>query len=74
MHTQCQHHFKQAHGSPYTVPPLSDLLGTNSLTEFGDALLQGTTNLDTLQVSPTPSYCYNIIATNTLSTKTQVSH
>jgi len=52
MHTQCQQHFRQAHRSPYTVLPLSDLLGTNSLTKFGDALLQGTANLDTLQVSP----------------------
>jgi len=36
----------------YMVPPLSNLLGTDSLTEFGNALLQGTANLDTLQVSP----------------------
>jgi len=52
MHTQCQNHFKQAHRPPYTVPPLTNLLGTNSLTEFGNQLLQGTTNLDTLNISP----------------------
>jgi len=51
MHTQCQTHFKQAHRSPYTVPPLTDLLGTDSLTDFRDQLLHGTANLDTLQVS-----------------------
>jgi len=51
MHTQCQQHFSQAHGSPYMVPPLSDWLGTSSLTKFFTQLLQGTTNLDTLQVS-----------------------
>jgi len=52
MHTQCQAHFKQAHGSLYMVPPLTDLLGTDSLTEFGDQLLQGTANINALQVSP----------------------
>jgi len=52
MHTQCQMHFAQAHGSPYTVPPLTDLLGTDSLTQFGEQLLLGTADLDTLQVSP----------------------
>ncbi len=31
--------------------PLTDLLGTDSLTEFGEQLLQGTANLDVLQVS-----------------------
>jgi len=51
MHTQCQNHFQQAHGSSYTVPPLTDLLGTDSLTKFGEQLLQGTANLDVLQVS-----------------------
>jgi len=52
MHTQCQAHFKQAHGSPYMVPPLTDLLGTDSITELGNQLLQGTANIDTLQVGP----------------------
>jgi len=52
MHTQCQMHFAQVHGSPYTVPPLTDLLGTDSLTQFGEQLLLGTADLDTLQVSP----------------------
>jgi len=33
------------------VPPLSELLGTDSLTTFGEQLLQGTADLDTLQVS-----------------------
>jgi len=30
----CQEHFKQAHGSPYMIPPLSTLLNYDSLTEF----------------------------------------
>jgi len=36
-----QSHFKQAHGTPFTVPPLSDLLGFDGLTPFGDHIHQG---------------------------------
>jgi len=39
---ECSHsHFKQAHGTPFTVPLLSDLLGFDGLTPFGDHINQG---------------------------------
>jgi len=47
----CHIHFQQAQGSPYTVPPLSDLLHYDSLTPFGAQILQGTANLDELNIS-----------------------
>jgi len=47
----CRIHFQQAQGSPYTVPPLSDLLQYDSLTPFGTQILQGTANLDDLNIS-----------------------
>jgi len=34
-------HFKQAHGTPFTTPPLSDLLGFNSLMPFGEQITKG---------------------------------
>jgi len=34
-------HFRHAHGTPYMVPPLSDLLGFDRLTPFGDAIFRG---------------------------------
>jgi len=36
-----QEHFRRAHGTPYTVPPLSDLLAFDGMTPFGDAVLRG---------------------------------
>ncbi len=47
----CQEHFKEAHGSPYTIPPLSTLLNPDSLTPFGRQVLQGTADLQQLDVS-----------------------
>jgi len=47
----CQAHFKQAHGSPYTVPPLSTLLNYDSLTPFGQQISRGTANLQDIKIS-----------------------
>jgi len=44
----CQSHFATAHGSPFTVPPLSDLLQTHSDTPFATALINGTANINEL--------------------------
>jgi len=43
-------YFKQAHGTPYTIPPLSQLLRYDALTEFGDEIHAGTADLDALDV------------------------
>jgi len=34
-------HFRHAHGTPYTQPPLSELLGFSSITPFGEIIHQG---------------------------------
>jgi len=34
-------HVSQAHGTPYTVPPLSDLLAFDGMTPFGNAVFRG---------------------------------
>jgi len=34
-------HFSQAHGTPFTQPPLSELLGFSGITPFGDLIYQG---------------------------------
>jgi len=47
----CQEHFQQAHGSPYTVPPLSSLLNYDILTPFGKLILDGTVDIQGLDVS-----------------------
>jgi len=47
----CQEHFKEAQGTPYTIPPLSELLNPDSLMPFGRQVLQGTINLPQLNVS-----------------------
>jgi hypothetical protein len=36
-----QKHFGQAHGTPFTVPPLSNWDGWHGTSEWGDAVLQG---------------------------------
>jgi len=39
---ECSHaHFKQAQGTPFTIPPLSNLLGFDGLTPFGEQVTQG---------------------------------
>jgi hypothetical protein len=46
-----QHHFGQAQGTPFTIPPLSDDLDWAASTEASDAILEGTydtSNLDHL--------------------------
>jgi len=35
----CQSHFATAHGSPFTVPPLSDLLQSDSVTPFAKTII-----------------------------------
>jgi len=50
--THSQQHFSQAHGMPYTVAPLKELLQYNGLTEFGDQVFNGTIPED-LNVSNT---------------------
>ncbi len=47
----CQQHFSEAHGTPYTIPPLSDLLKPDSLTPFGRQVLNGTADLPRLTIS-----------------------
>jgi len=47
----CQEHFKEAHGTPYTIPPLSALLDPDSLMPFGQNVLHGTADLQQLDVS-----------------------
>ena len=41
-------HLHQAHGTTCTIKPLKSLLGANSITQFGDNILQGTANLNGL--------------------------
>ncbi len=43
-------YFKQAHGTPFTIPPLSTLLQYDALTEYGGAIHAGTADLDALDV------------------------
>jgi len=47
----CQEHFKEAHGSPYTVPLLSILLSPHSITPYGRQVLDGTADIQNLDVS-----------------------
>ena len=44
-------HLNQAQGTPYTIPPLSTLLGDDSFTSFGQDILNGTANLDNLPLT-----------------------
>jgi len=46
----CQSHFATAHGSPFTIPPLSDLLQSDSVTPFAKNVLNGTAEIDELPI------------------------
>jgi len=47
-----QQHFWHAHGTPYMVPPLLELLGFDGLTPFGDAIFRGDPIPDHLSLDP----------------------
>jgi len=47
----CQEHLKEAHGSSYTVLPLSTLLNPDSLMPFGQQVLNDTADIPSLEVS-----------------------
>jgi len=47
----CQEHFKKAHGSPFTVAPLSMLLGYDALTAFGQQVLDGNAPINNLSIN-----------------------
>jgi len=44
----CQNHFQTPQGSSYTIPPLVNLPGYDSLTHFGSQILHGTANINAL--------------------------
>ena len=44
-------HLSQSKGTPFTTAPLKDLLGPDSFTPFGKALLTGTVDLSKLSLS-----------------------
>jgi len=45
-----QQHFRHAHGTLYTLPPLSDLLGING--PFGDSIFKGEALPDNIPLDP----------------------
>jgi len=46
----CQSHFATAHGSPFTIPPLSDLLQSDSVTSFAESVINGTADIEALPI------------------------
>ena len=55
------HHLKQAQGTPLTVEPLLSLIGTDSFTSFSQELLNGTSDMILLPLSPTiKKYLHNL--------------
>ncbi len=47
----CQEHFSKSFGTPYTVPPLSNLLDYDGITQFGQTVLNGTADLSLLNLN-----------------------
>ena len=47
------HHLNQTQGTPLTIEPLLSLIGTDSFTSFSQELLNGTSDLTSLPLSPT---------------------
>ena len=44
-------HISQPEGTPFTIAPLKDILGSDSFTPFGNALITGTADLDNRPLS-----------------------
>ena len=45
-------HLHQAYGTPCIIYPIASLLGNNSFTQFGNQILEGSTNLDNKNLFP----------------------
>jgi len=45
-------HFWQAHGTPFTQPPMTNLLGFSGLIPFGDLIFNGCPIPDNLHLDP----------------------
>ena len=45
-----QQHFTQAEGTPFTQAPQKDLINQNGFSPFGDAILNGTADVDSLKL------------------------
>ena len=66
-------HLNQADGTPFTVEPLLSLIGKDTFTTFLQALVDGTTDLSKLQLSPTIQlYMKNLKQKKQLSTQQQI--
>ena len=50
------HHLNQAKGTQLTIEPILSLIGTDSFTSFSQELLNGTSNLSSVLLSPTIKY------------------
>ena len=46
-------HLNQVQDSPFTVKLVESLLGTTAFTAFADGILEGTTNIDSIQILQT---------------------
>jgi len=46
----CQNHFSNSFGTPFTIPPLSNILDYDGLSPFGQAILNGTADLSQLNL------------------------
>ena len=54
-------HLNHTQGSSFTVEPLRTLIGEDSFTTFSQALLDGTANLEKLNVTPTIKFCLQLL-------------
>ena len=55
------HNLNQAQGTPLTIEPLLSLIGTDRFTSFSQELLNGTSDLTSLPLSPTiKNYLHNL--------------
>ena len=52
MNKRNAHHLNWAQGTPFTIEPLLFLIGQDSFTSFSQELLDGTANLNDINVSP----------------------
>ena len=53
MTEKISHHLNQAQDTPFTVEPLLSLIGTDSSTSFSQDLLNRTSDITSLSLSPT---------------------
>ena len=67
-------HLYQAQGTPFTIHPLKELLGKDSLPPFGNSLLLGTADLDRIPLTSLQNLYLSVLRKSSANLSSHLHH